>query len=242
MDDHRQDRADSTVRDGLSPREHQLLSLAAQGFTDNAIAHRLGISLATVGTYWGRIRIKFGPLNRTELVAIYLREEAAQAVFELKSDNKRLISEVADHARTEDQLRASRDMFKSLVEMAPDAILVVTQDGTIELANERAAEMFGYSRDELVGMSVDRLVPDEKRVDHIKNRASYNENPTRRPMGEHLATDAVRKDGTVFRTAAALSAIQTDTGVLVTCIVRDLTDQLIASSAGPKKAESPAKE
>jgi len=212
--------------------------LAAQGFTDNAIAHKLGISLATVGTYWGRIRIKFGPLNRTELVAIYLREEAAQTVFELKSDNERLISQVAEHAKTEEELRASLDLFRGLVDLAPDAILLVNQEGVIELANVRAAELFGYPHDELVGMSVDRLVPEEKRIDHMRNRASYNENPSRRPMGEHLATDAVRKNGTVFRTATALSAVHTENGILVTCIVRDLSDQLLVSSQGPKRASS----
>ncbi len=236
MDDNRLHRGGPPVRESLSPREHQLLSLAAQGFTDNAIAHRLGISLATVGTYWGRIRIKFGPLNRTELVAIYLREEAAEAVEELKSDNERLILEVAEHARTSEMLRASLELFRGLVETAPDAILLVNEEGAIELANERAAELFGYAHDDLIGMSVDRLVPEEKRFDHMKNRGTYNANPIRRPMGEHLATDAVRKDGSVFRMATALSATRTPSGVLVTCIVRDLTNQLIASGDGVKNA------
>ncbi|MFI5386327.1 MAG: PAS domain S-box protein [Fimbriimonadales bacterium] len=232
MDDHRFDRGEGSVREGLSPREHQLLSLAAQGYTDNAIAHQLGISLATVGTYWGRIRIKFGPLNRTELVAIYLREEAAQAVEELKTDNQRLLAEVAEHAKTADMLRASLELFRGLVETAPDAILLVNQAGIIELANERAAEMFGYKQDDLIGLSVEKLVPDDRRFDHVHHRQSYHEDPIRRPMGEHLATDALRKDGTVFRMATALSATKTPSGILVTCIVRDLTDRLVASGAG----------
>lgn len=232
MDDHRLDRSEASVREGLSPREHQLLSLAAQGYTDNAIAHQLGISLATVGTYWGRIRIKFGPLNRTELVAIYLREEAAQVVDELKTDNRRLIEEVAEHAKTAEMLKASLDLFRGLVETAPDAILLVNQDGTIELANERAAEMFGFTQDELIGLSVEKLVPEDRRFEHVHNRQSYHENPIRRPMGEHLATDARRKDGTIFRMATALSASKTPNGILVTCIVRDLTDKLVAAGAG----------
>ena len=63
-----------------------MLLLAAQGLTDQGIAHRLEISLATVGTYWGRIRIKIGPLSRTGLVetapdAIVLANEQAEEVF-----------------------------------------------------------------------------------------------------------------------------------------------------------------
>jgi PAS domain S-box-containing protein len=238
VDDHRLDRAQTSVRDGLSPREHQLLSLAAQGYTDNAIAHRLGISLATVGTYWGRIRIKFGPLNRTELVAIYLREEAAQAVQELKSDNQRLLTEVEEHSRTEDMLRASLELFRGLVETAPDAIMLVNQDGIVELANEQAEEMFGYKPGELLGMSVEKLVPEELRFDHVKNRQSYNENPIKRRMGEHLATSALRKDGTIFRMATALSSTQTANGMLITCIIRDLTQQLVV--VGEKTTEADA--
>ena len=59
----------------LSPREQQLITMAGEGLTDTAIANRLGISEATVNTYWGRIRVKLGPHNRTELVAIALRDE-----------------------------------------------------------------------------------------------------------------------------------------------------------------------
>lgn len=226
MDDHRLLRSDASVREGLSPREHQLLSLAAQGFTDNAIGTKLGISLATVGTYWGRIRIKFGPLNRTELVAIYLKEAAAVAVEELKTDNERLIQEVEEHAKTMEMLKATLELFRGLVETAPDAILLVNEEGAIELANAQAEDMFGYSRGELVGMSVEKLVPQDLRIDHIRHREEYNDNPVKRRMGIHLATDAVRKDGTVFRMATALSASTTPNGILVTCIIRDLSHQI----------------
>lgn len=214
-----------------------MLSLAAQGFTDNAIANRLGISLATVGTYWGRIRIKFGPLNRTELVAIYLREEASRAVAELKSDNERLLTQVSDHAKTMEMLKASLEMFRGLVETAPDAIMLINQDGVIELANEQAEELFGYGRNELIGMSVDRLVPETLRFDHVKHRQTYNDNPIKRKMGEHLATSALRKDGSEFRTATALSATKTPNGLLVTCIIRDLTPQLVSVGAAETEDE-----
>lgn len=221
-----------SVRDGLSPREHQLLSLAAQGFTDNAISNKLGISLATVGTYWGRIRIKFGPLNRTELVAIYLREEAARTVNDLKSQNEGLIAKVAEHAKTEQMLRTSLELFRGLIETAPDAILLVNDSGIIDLANVQAEEMFGYGSGELLGMSVEKLVPERYRDQHVGHRGDYNSHPVKKRMGEHLATYAVRKDGSEFRMATALSATRSGKGLLITCIVRNFSKQLDVLALG----------
>ena len=210
----------------LSPREHQLLVLAAKGFTDQGIAHKLGISLATVGTYWGRIRIKMGPLNRTELVAHFLQEEAAHEVDSLKSENQRLLTELSQQTQNEEALRASVEMFQGLIEGAPDAIIVVNQDGGVVLANAQAATMFGYSQDELVNKRVDFLIPTRYRLKHMEHRSNYLEHPTKRRMGEHLATLALRKDGTEFAMATALSATQTPGGTLVTCIIRDLSERM----------------
>ena len=78
--------------DSLSPRERQLLVMATDGLTDQAIANELGISLGTVGTYWGRIRIKYGPLGRTEIVAKYLRALMERATEELRTNESRLES------------------------------------------------------------------------------------------------------------------------------------------------------
>jgi len=80
----------------------------------------------------------------------------------------------------------------------------------------------------MLGLSVDQLVPDRYRGKHVENRESYHVNPIKRRMGEHLATFALRKDGTEFPMATALSATETHAGLLVTCIVRNLTDTLTA--------------
>lgn len=211
------------VRDALSERERQLLVLAAQGLTDNGIANKLGISLATVGTYWGRVRIKLGPYNRTELVAKFLREEAADTVELLRQENQKLLDEIDAHSRTESMLKATLELFQGLVETAPDAIILVNENGKIELVNEQACEMFGFTRDELLGTHVDRLVPERYRQVHVEHRDAYHQNPIKRRMGEHLATQALRKDGSEFTMATALSSTPTPNGVLVTCIVRDLS-------------------
>jgi len=105
--------------------------------------------------------------------------------------------------------------------------LLVDDLGTVQFCNERATELFGYSSEELMGISVERLVPERYRTGHVRNRQDYNDNPVKRKMGAHLATMALRKDGREFPMATALSATQTSKGLLITCIVRDLTAQSI---------------
>lgn len=228
------------MAESLSERERQLVVLASKGLTDTAIAHRLGISLATVGTYWGRVRIKFGPLNRTELVAVFLQEHAAVIVESLRAENQVLLQTIEAKSKSEEMLKSSLDRLRGLVESAFHAILLVNSTGVIELANEQAVQIFGYEPDEMIGMNIDELVPVRYRSNHPENRAIYHENPVKRKMGEHLATFAVKKDGSEFPMATALSAAETADGLMVTCIVQDLTDTLSAFAvSGAKASERP---
>lgn len=213
--------ADATK--GLSTRERQLLQMAARGHTDQSIANTLGISLATVGTYWGRVRIKLGHANRTELVAKFLREHAERTVAVLRDENAHLVKQIEEQTRTEEMLRTSLQMFRGLLETAPDAILIVDERGRIQFANEQTSELFGYTAAELSEMVIEDLIPVRYHDHHHAHRNSYNENPVKRRMGQHLATTAVTKSGEEFPMAAALSATQTPGGLLVTCIVRDLS-------------------
>jgi len=216
------------MTESLSDRERQLVVLASKGLTDTAIAHKLGISLATVGTYWGRVRVKFGPLNRTELVAVFLREHSAAIVEALKAENLILQKQLDEKARSEEMLRTSVDFFRNLVDSASQAIVVVGEDGVIQMANELAAGLFRYEPSEMVGMPIEQTVPERYRTAHQENRQSYNSNPVKRRMGEHLATYALRKDGTEFPIATSLNASETPQGLIVTCMVQDLTDTLNA--------------
>jgi PAS domain S-box-containing protein len=112
-----------------------------------------------------------------------------------------------------------------LLEAAPDAIVEVSSEGQIVLVNRIAEEMFGYSRDELVGESVDLLVPDAIRHQHYRHRDSYLEHPRTRPMGSGLELHARRRDGSLFPVEISLSPIQTDSGMHVTAVIRDVTER-----------------
>ena len=222
-------RADYTARPRplaatLSPREKQLLLLATRGLTDQGIAKELKLSLATVGTYWGRVRIKFGPLSRTEIVAIYLREEASASIEELEESNSQLLVQLEGIFQTANMLVTGLEMFRTLIETAPDAILVVDEAGTIRVANELAKSMFGYTGLEMIGMAAEDLIPERFLEKHIVHRGDHAKSPERRKTDQHLALVARKKSGAKFCMAASLSTTKTPSGVLVTFIIRDLSN------------------
>lgn len=208
----------------LSPRELQLIQFAAQGLTDTAIALKLGISEATVGTYWGRVRIKIGPYNRTELVSIFLRAQQEEALHELREKNAALLAQLQAASSSASSLTAE------IIENAPDAMILVTADGTLTSANLTAHELFGYLSGEMAGLNLLALIPERFRERHREHRDEYVRNPRRRAMGEHLETPALRKDGTEFRVRAALSAITTKDGLVITCVLREVKDDESAPS------------
>jgi PAS domain S-box-containing protein len=115
------------------------------------------------------------------------------------------------------------ELFGQLVDSAPDAMVLVAEDGVIRLVNLRAEELFGYSRGELVGQPIERLVPERFREAHVGNRGSYLSAPKRRPMGSHLELSGRRKDNTEFPVEISLSPISTTEGTLVAASIRDVT-------------------
>jgi PAS domain S-box-containing protein len=119
--------------------------------------------------------------------------------------------------------------FRELMEAAPDAIIEVDREGQIVLLNAVTEKMFGYHRDELLGMSVDLLIPTDLRSGHAAHRSSYWSRPSTRPMGGDLKLLALRKDGMKFPVEISLSPVKSEEGFRVTAIIRDVT--------GRKRAE-----
>ena len=99
-------------------------------------------------------------------------------------------------------------VFRSLFAAYPDALLLVDLQGVISLANPAALELFGYSADELVGLTVDALVPDAIRPRHAAYRKAYSDQPRARPMGMQMDLVAKRRDGSEVRVEIALSPLQ----------------------------------
>ncbi|GAA4605986.1 PAS domain S-box-containing protein [Actinoplanes octamycinicus] len=137
---------------------------------------------------------------------------------------------VASVSRDITERERAEAMFEGLLEAAPDAIIGVTRDGTVTLINAQAERLFGYRREELLGRSVEVLVPERFRAGHSRHRDGYFAHPRIRPMGAGAALAAVRKDGTEFPAEISLSSVDTDHGMIVTTAIRDVTDRLIAQA------------
>jgi PAS domain S-box-containing protein len=213
----------------LSARERQLIELAAKGHTDAEMAHELGIAVGTVATYWGRIRAKYGGCSRTELVATALEEEYEKAVCELRAKAEELTSRLR---RETGETGDAVNLYKAVVDAAPEAILMVRESGEIEYVNVAAEQLFGYSRDELVGQSIALLLPERYRKIHAQHVADYAEHPERGRMGAHRATPARHKSGREFSVLASLSHIETSEGLIVSCFIQP-GDESPAGAQGP---------
>ncbi len=113
-------------------------------------------------------------------------------------------------------------VFRSLFAAYPDALLVVDQQGVIVLANPTALELLGYAANELVGMSVDTLVPDAIRPRHAAYREGYAEHPRTRPMGTQMDLVAKRRDGSEVIVEISLSPLDDHGLPLVVAAIRSV--------------------
>jgi PAS domain S-box-containing protein len=113
----------------------------------------------------------------------------------------------------------------SVLDQAPDAILLCDQAGKIAYANSRATALFGYCVEELIGRPVDFLLPPDRRLDHQHLREAYAEHPVARPMGMGLDLVALRKDGTVFPVEISLGPVEIDGCTQVVAFIRDVTER-----------------
>lgn len=204
----------------LSDRETEIIEMAARGLTDQAIANELGISLATIGTYWGRVRIKMGPLSRPELVAKFVRQSSDAAVESLKSSNEALQAELKRHLEREQRLEQSLVTVRELLFNAPDAVLFIDPDGVIVEGNAVAAQLLRCHPEDFRGLRVGRFIPESLHEVHRGHREKFFANPTRTQMGDHHGVRVLAYDGSELWVSATVSRAETPQGVLAIVIMR----------------------
>jgi PAS domain S-box-containing protein len=138
------------------------------------------------------------------------------------------IEDITDRVRAEERLRI-RELTSP--DAASQTILSVDSNGRIVMANRMAETMFGYSREELLELPLEALVPERFRDAHAVQHAGYFAAPRLRPMGHGLELSGRRKDGTEFPAAIALTHMHTRDGMLAVAYITDLTGQRHAEEA-----------
>lgn len=119
----------------------------------------------------------------------------------------------------------SESYFRNILESAPDAMIIIDHYGKIAIVNAQAEEMFGYSREEMMGQEVELLLPEALHDRHLSHRARYARDPRLRPMGLGMELHARRKDGSVFPVEISLSPVTSASGSFVSSVIRDVTNR-----------------
>ena len=142
-----------------------------------------------------------------------------------------VIRDISGRKRMEEALRQSEQQLRALFEFSPDAIIASDQEGQITQANARVESFFGYTRAELLGQSIDVLVPERFRRSHPAHRKDYSDQARVRPMGNGLELYGRRKDGSEFPADIMLGPVETAEGRMVLSVIRDLTEKREAEEA-----------
>jgi hypothetical protein len=164
------------------------------------------------------------------------REELLAEVSALRRQVAALETAAIEQGRTEQRLlkeavvsdaalRKSEATAQAVLESASEGILLINASGRITLVNQAAERMFGYDHDELLGQTLEILLPDRIRAMHREHRAGYFAGPRIRPMGSGLDLAGRRKDGTEFPVEISLSYVPAPEGMAAMALITDITER-----------------
>ena len=122
-------------------------------------------------------------------------------------------------------------LFRQLLDVAPDALVIVDEEGAIVLVNSRVEALFGWGRRDLIGQPVETLIPERSRAAHAGHRHAYAAAPRARSMGAGLPLHGRRKDGSEFPVDVSLGPLEFSGHRLVIAAVRDVSERQHAEAA-----------
>lgn len=142
-----------------------------------------------------------------------------------------VLNDATTRERAMQEFQQAQALFVHLFETAPDANLLINQHGEIMTANHQAEVLFGYQRYELIGRSVESLMPASFRQGHTHLRSGFWQNMQKRPMGAGLELYAQRKNGDLFPVDIILSPLSTEQGPVVLCVIHDISMRMANQKA-----------
>jgi len=145
-----------------------------------------------------------------------------------------IIRDITERKKYEEALKKSEEKYQSLIENANDAVISINREGVIVTLNKKVEEMYGYTREELLGKSVVLLVPSNRREGQKKALENFKTMPTVEGFRKTLETVACGKDGREFPVETSMFGSEIHGEYILTSFVRDITDR--------KKAEKELRE
>ncbi|MCJ7725889.1 MAG: diguanylate cyclase [Acidimicrobiia bacterium] len=132
--------------------------------------------------------------------------------------------DITMHRLREQGLKRSEEWFRSLVETAPNGIVIMDEEGTIVLINHATEDLFGYPQIELIGQPIEMLVPEEIRDAHVEMRDGFIRDARQRPLQVERSLTGQRRDGTRFPAVVGLSSLPGKDGVHISATIVDMTE------------------
>ncbi len=200
-----------------------LLALIAAGVA-------LGIALRLQRTVTGPIRELLGTARRvshSQDYSVRARKYEDDELGQFTDVFNEMLSQIDRHSET---VRQANERFRTAVEASPNGMVMIDEQGKIVLVNAQTEQLFGYGRDELIGRSVELLIP-QRLHEYAHFHEVFLENPQARSMGAGRELFGLRKDGSEFPVEIGLNPIATEQGLRVLASVVDITQRRAAESA-----------
>lgn len=159
-------------------------------------------------------------------------------LIDMLAELRELFTELEE---SETKRKLAEESFRLVVESSPNAIVMVDQDGKIKLMNCHMEEIFGYYRRELIGQTIEILVPKRFRDKHSEDKTTYFSNPQARPMGRGRDLLALHKNGSEFPVEIGLSHFKTKEVLMVIGSIVDISQRKNAENELKKDKEKTQK-
>lgn len=156
--------------------------------------------------------------------------EVSLSVSPVRTANGAIVG-IARIARDVSAQKLAEALFRMAVEASPSGMMMADASGSILLVNNELERLFGYSREELVGHSLEILVPERFRAAHANFVAEFGRAPAARQMGARRDLVGLRKDGTEFLAEIGLNSVQSPSGLFILAAVIDISERKRAEHA-----------